>query len=106
MTSARWEPEELEDPTTVEQDRMRMLSDVRKQSYKKSGIAKRIEKERYDRTVRIRTLKVGDQVLRYTEGRNFSFGEAATGPYTVAKALQNGTYEIKDTRGNNDIVHM
>ncbi|OMJ11808.1 Transposon Ty3-I Gag-Pol polyprotein, partial [Smittium culicis] len=106
MNPARWAPEELEDPTTLEQDRMRLLSDVRKQAYEKNGISKRIEKIRYDGKVRQRQLKVGDQVLRYTDGKNFTFGETATGPYKVTRVLKHGSYEIIDHKGYADIVHI
>ncbi|OMJ13198.1 hypothetical protein AYI69_g9094 [Smittium culicis] len=106
MNPARWAPEELEDPNTLEQDRMRLLPDNRKQAYEKNGISKRIEKIRYDGKIRQRLLKVGNQVLRYTDGKNFIFGETETGPYKVTRVLKHGSYEIIDHKGYADIVHI
>ncbi|OMJ27184.1 hypothetical protein AYI69_g3385 [Smittium culicis] len=101
MISARWEPENLETPETIEADRMRILSDIRHQAYQKAEISKRAEKIRYDKTVRTRQVKIGDQVLKYTEGKNFSYGEAASGPYKVLRVLKHGTFEIIDSKGYN-----
>ncbi|OMJ10413.1 hypothetical protein AYI69_g10250 [Smittium culicis] len=80
MNPARWATEELEDPTTLEQEWM-------------------IDNIRYDGKFRQRQLKVGDQVLRYTDGKNFTFGETASGPYKVTRVLKHGSYEIIDHKG-------
>ncbi|OMJ29568.1 hypothetical protein AYI69_g924 [Smittium culicis] len=101
---ARWTPEELEDPTALKQGRMLLFSDVRKQVYKKNGVSKNIKKIRYDGKVRQRQLKIGDQVLRYTDGKNFTFEETATWPYKVTRVLKHGSYEIIDHKGYADIV--
>ncbi|XP_012852903.1 PREDICTED: uncharacterized protein LOC105972487 [Erythranthe guttata] len=75
--------------------------DLREEAYLHMERSKNLIKARYDRGVRSRTFQIGDLVLRRADAlKNTGKLEANwEGPYTVAKCLAGGGYELTDMEG-------
>ncbi|OLY78810.1 Retrovirus-related Pol polyprotein from transposon 412 [Smittium mucronatum] len=98
-----------QNPEKFMEERKNFLSEIlptyRKAVYDLGVNSKTIEENYYNRKVRPRIFKVGNQVLKSLAEPYSPLGDRNVGPFEVTAVLGDGVYEITDEQGNSDNVH-
>ncbi|OLY79966.1 hypothetical protein AYI68_g5951 [Smittium mucronatum] len=112
LTPAIWEHQPLTqdiDSETLLKERKNFISEVlptyRQAAYDLGVKSKSIEALYYNRKVRPRFFKVGDQVLKALAVPYTALSDKNVGPFKISKDCKDGVYEITDTEGRSDLVH-
>ncbi|OLY79736.1 Retrovirus-related Pol polyprotein from transposon 412, partial [Smittium mucronatum] len=112
ITPAIWESQPLTKDIgseTLLEERKNFIVEVlptyRQAAYELGVKSKKIEALYYNKKVRPRKFKMGDQVLKALAVPYTALSDKNVGPFQVSKDCGDGVYEITDTDGASDFVH-
>ncbi|PVU87640.1 hypothetical protein BB559_005956 [Furculomyces boomerangus] len=81
------------------------IPEIRAIGAKNNLEAKRKDKVKYDRNVRVEEFMVGDEVLKHVDKVKSKFEPWWEGPYIIVHKAKNGAYLIQDSSGNRDLIN-